>query len=338
MLRTRRTRTLPPPAWWTIPLSAAIAIAGCTASPPAAGIPAGAPAAQPAAATHPATAELFAPGVISDANRQWRITFTPDGDTAYFAESEGFFPATRVATIYVTQRTVNGWREPQVASFSGTHSDIDPFITSDGRRLYFSSIRPVDGATRGDIDIWYVERTPAGWGAPVRLGPEVNSPMDELYPSASARGDLYFASGPAGPTADADWNIFSATRVGTGFAPRQPITAVNTDLPFNASDPTADWEFNPEISSDGRMLIFASLRPGGHGYGDLYVSHHDGQRWLAPQNLGPTVNTRADEFHPTLGRDGRLYFARNEFGPTAGDFHVIGIAAVPPLDRRTPPR
>ena len=278
----------------------------------------------------PATAELFAPGVISDANRQWRITFTADGKTAYFSESEGFFPATRQAWIYVTHLVDGAWTTPEPASFSGTYSDIDPFITPDGQRLYFSSIRPVDGVTRGDIDIWYVERTPDGWGEPVRLGDEVNGPLDELYPSASARGDLYFAAGPFGPTPSTDWNIYVAERAGAKgtFAPRQPIAAVNTDLPWNPANPTADWEFNPEISIDGRTLVFTSLRPGGYGYGDLYVSEYRDGAWTAPRNLGPAVNTAADEYHPTLTRDGVLYFVRNDFAAHVGDFYRIDARRV----------
>ena len=35
-----------------------------------------------------------------------------------------------------------------VATFSGTYSDIDPFVAPDGGRLYFSSIRPVAGDRR----------------------------------------------------------------------------------------------------------------------------------------------------------------------------------------------
>jgi Tol biopolymer transport system component len=278
-----------------------------------------------------AAAELFAPGVISDAKRQWRITFTADGRTAYFAESEGFFPATRQATIHVTRRVDGAWTEPEVAPFSGRYSDIDPFVTPDGSRLYFSSIRPVDGVLRGDVDIWYVERTPAGWGEARRLGAEVNGPTDELYASASADGDLYFAVGPAAPTPDDDWNIHRAARSGGGYAPRQPIAALNTDLPFDPRDPTADWEFNPEVSADGRALVFTSLRPGGHGQGDLYVSHHREGAWSAPRNLGPAVNTRFDEFHPTLARDGFLYFVRNSSTATHGDIYRIAAGAVDPL-------
>ena len=327
MRRPRPTTTL------VLPLALVPVLAACGGARPAATAGASADLTDASAA-----AEIFAPGTISDARRQWRITFTPDGATAYFAASDGFFPQTRQATIHVSRLVDGRWTRPEVAPFSGEHPDIDPIVTPDGRRLYFSSIRPVDGAVRGDLDVWYVERTARGWSAPVRLGPAVNSPLDELYPSLTAGGDLYVGVGPAAPGPDADWDVWVARRAGDGFTPREPVAAVNTDLPFDAQDPTADWEFNPEISADGRTLVFTSLRPGGHGFGDLYVSHRDGDRWSAPRNLGPAVNSAADEFHPTLSPDGRwLYFVRHDPRaptPTLGDFWRIPTGAVPALRPR----
>ena len=285
-----------------------------------------------AAAQSPATAEILAPGVISDARWQWRLTFTPDGKTAYYTVSSAFFPATRQGTIMVTHLQQDGtWSTPAVAPFSGTFSDIDPFISPDGQRLYMSSIRPENGAPKADLDIFVMDRTPEGWSEPVRLGADVNSPLDELYPSQSAAGTLYFASGPFGPTPAADWNIYSAERSGDGFAARQPLAEINTDLPFSPAAPTADWEFNPEISIDGKTLVFTSLRPGGYGFGDLYVSHYQQGGWSAPENLGPAVNTVNDEFHPTLSRNGRtLYFARTKFVPSfvPSDFYSIPVEAL----------
>jgi YVTN family beta-propeller protein len=148
------------------------------------------------------------------------LAFTPDGKTAYFASSDEFFPFTRQATIYVSHLADGAWTAPEVAPFSGRYSDIDPFLSPDGRRLYFSSIRPVEGVTRGDLDIWMVERTVNGWGDPVRLGPEVNSTEDELYASTSARGTLYFASGPPFPQPGKHFDIYSAAREEDGFARR----------------------------------------------------------------------------------------------------------------------
>jgi Tol biopolymer transport system component len=277
---------------------------------------------------------IFAPDVISDGNEQWRITFTPDGKTAYFAESPEFFPFTRQSTIYVSTFEKGAWTEPVVAPFSGQYSDIDPFLSPNGQRLYFSSIRPVDGVTNGDIDLWMVERTARGWSEPIHLGPEVNSPdTDELYPSVSADGTLYFASGPFFPQPGVGFDIYRAERNGDGFAPREALGAgVNTAPSETDPDLQASWEFNPEISVDGKTLVFTSLRPGGFGFGDLYVSHLVKGEWSAAQNLGPVVNTAADEFHPTLSRNRKeLYFVRRI--PERGDFYVVSTSVLEALKR-----
>jgi len=295
----------------------ALAAAGCRTAATAGGSRAGG-----------AEAELFAPGIISDSTEQWRITFTRDGNTAYFAESAEFFPFTRKATIYVSEYADGKWSTPVVAPFSGTYSDIDPFISPDGQRLYFSSIRPVTGVLRGDIDLWMVERTRAGWSAPFHLGPEVNSPADELYPSASADGTLYFASGPSRPQPGGNFDIYSAARSGDGFARRKPLgPGVNTAPSGPGPNLQAAWEFNPEISLDGRTLVFTSLRPGGFGLGDLYVSNLEKGVWTAARNLGPRVNTDADEYHPTLSRDRRdLYFVRRT--RDKGNFYRISTRVI----------
>ena len=272
-------------------------------------------------------AQIFSDGVISDANEQWRITFTADGKTAYFAESAEFFPFTRQATIYASTYVDGKWSTPVVAPFSGTYSDIDPFISPNGQRLYFSSIRPVAGVLRGDIDLWMVERTRAGWSDPIHLGPAVNSEADELYPSASADGTLYFASGPSRPEQGANFDIYSATRAGDGFAPRKPLgSGVNTAPAAGDTNLQAAWEFNPEVLTDGKTLVFTSLRPGGFGLGDLYVSYLEGGVWTAARNLGPRVNTASDEYHPTLSRDRRdLYFVRRM---DKGNFYRISTRAI----------
>ena len=270
-------------------------------------------------------ARVFADSVISDRNEQWRITFSPDGRTAWFAESEDFFPVTRKATIYFSTPQGDSSSEPQGPPFSGRYTDMDPFVSRDGRRLYFSSIRPIGDSMPADIDIWMVERTTNGWSDPIHLGPEVNSSEDELYPSESVDGTLYFASGPLRPAPGKHWDIFTARRSGNTYSPRTRLgKGVNTEpLP---TDPhvQAAWEFNPEISPDGNTLYFTSLRPGGFGFGDIYVSRRVTGEWAPAENIGPAVNTAADEYHPTLSPDGaHLYFARRR--PARGDFYRITI-------------
>ncbi|MBL0940459.1 MAG: PD40 domain-containing protein [Gemmatimonadaceae bacterium] len=287
------------------------------------------------ASPSPAIPVIFSPGVISIGDRmwQWRLTLSPNGKQAFFSRSAQFFPFTRAATIYETRLQSDGtWSTPIVAPFSGTHSDIDPFLSPDNQRLYFSSIRPVNGAARQDIDIWYVERRGDGWGTPVHLGPEVNSTdADELYPSASADGTLYFASGPLFPQAGKHFDIYSAERRGTGFAAKVALpAAINTQPQTGVADLQAAWDFNPEISVDGKTLVFTSLRPGGFGLGDLYVSTKTGTTWSQARNLGPLVNTADDEYHATLSRNGQtLWFVRANLGKQIrGDFYHVRTSAL----------
>jgi hypothetical protein len=70
----------------------------------------------------------------------------------------------------------------------------------------------------------------------------------------------------------------------------------------------------PAISKDGLSLYFASTRPGGFGGEDIYVSQREtgDSEWGTPINLGPIINTTANEMVPAFSRDGHLlFFASN---------------------------
>lgn len=66
-------------------------------------------------------------------------------------------------------------------------------ISKDGGILIFSSNR--DGGY-GGLDIWMIYKYESGlWGEPINLGPEINSPFDEDFPTLSLDGStLYFSS------------------------------------------------------------------------------------------------------------------------------------------------
>lgn len=70
----------------------------------------------------------------------------------------------------------------------------------------------------------------------------------------------------------------------------------------------------PAISKDGLSLYFASNRPGGFDGEDIYVSQRETRddEWGPAVNLGPIINTSANEMVPALSRDGHLlFFASN---------------------------
>ncbi len=67
----------------------------------------------------------------------------------------------------------------------------------------------------------------------------------------------------------------------------------------------------PSLSSDGRFLFFASDMPGGSGGSDIYYCEQVNGEWSDPVNLGPGVNTSANENYPYIHPSGKLFFASN---------------------------
>ncbi len=246
----------------------------------------------------PTEAEPFAPGVLPDDLEHYRVTLTPSGDTAFFGAGEGFFPMTRQATIHQVVRVDGAWEEVTTAPFSGTWSDIDPFIDPAGRHLYFSSIREGSEA----VDLWRVERTGNGWGTPERL--ELSTDDDELFPSVDASGRLFFAR----PLPSGDWGIWSAEVDGDRWLDPVPLGA-EVNRP-------GTWNFNPTVTPEGDRLLFTRLAPdqaAATGFGQIHIAERSGEGWGEPRPLGPTVNTEQDEFHPSLSPDGRiLFFVRRD--------------------------
>jgi len=98
---------------------------------------------------------------------------------------------------------------------------------------------------------------------------------------------------------------------------------VNLGPPVN----TPFIEQAASLSKDGLSLYFhCGNCPGSIGRADIYVSQraqaHD--PWGPPQNLGPTINTTANEQAPRLSRDGRrLFFSSDRLGGLGGhDIYV----------------
>ncbi|HDS1300934.1 TolB-like translocation protein [Stenotrophomonas maltophilia] len=97
-----------------------------------------------------------------------------------------------------------------------------------------------------------------------------------------------------------------------------------TPVPFN----TPGRDFDPAFSADGRVVYFCSDRAGGQGGDDLYrVSMGSDGRFGEPINLGPAVNSAADEFAPMLSPDaGTLLFSSDRAGGAGG--HDLYIATM----------
>lgn len=95
--------------------------------------------------------------------------------------------------------------------------------------------------------------------------------------------------------------IFSVKKEGDSWSEPVPFR-YNSELNWSVTDPF--------ISRDGQTLYFASDMDGGLGGTDIYVCRRNSDgSWGEAENLGPEINTAADERTPALDEKGNLYFS-----------------------------
>ena len=212
----------------------------------------------------------------------------------------------------------NGWEisapvnlGPAVNSRTGEHG---PSLSADGLTLVFTS-HYRDGESRG-IYLWACTRSGPDqpWGKAVKLGPAVNSDRGEYDSCLAADGQsLLFSS--KRPGGEGGMDLWACSRTGVD----QPWgKAVNLGPVVNSPD----VENAPFLSADGRVLLFHSNRPGGHGGFDLWMARRDrpDQEFGEPVNLGPTVNSPQNDKGPCLSHDGlTLLFSSNRLGGKGWD-------------------
>jgi Tol biopolymer transport system component len=84
---------------------------------------------------------------------------------------------------------------------------------------------------------------------------------------------------------------------------------------------TSAHDLTPRMPADGLSLYFASMRGGGSGGYDLWVTTRPTKDdlWDTPVNLGPAVNSSADDYSLSISADGlALYFVSRRGGGSGG--------------------
>jgi hypothetical protein len=157
--------------------------------------------------------------------------------------------------FFVTKQTpMADFTFEQGLPFGTKDDEMHPWLTKDGRSLYFSrktkegwrvyvSTRPKDGGQYGD---------------PVLVK---ELPPDFHHATLTPDGKTMYLQGPL---EEGRWGIFRSVRGADGWGKPEALKELN-----NADGPTGDR--SPGLSRDGTLLYFASDRPGGKGGLDLYV-------------------------------------------------------------------
>ena len=251
----------------------------------------------------------FEVGTISTDADEYGPTFSPDGRTLYLVKR---IERGKVEFIYSSQFSRGKWSAPRVTGFSGQWFDKEPFVTPDGKQIFFSSNRPlVRGAPIRDMDIWTVTKKFRGWRDPVRVD-LVNSDSTDSYPTVTRDGTLYFASNR--PGGRGDYDLYRTRLIdGRYTAPENLGDAINT----------SGNEADPYIAPDESYMIFSSIRPGGYGEGDLYITFNSAAGWSTPQILPTSVNSSEYEYTPLVTPDGKFLF----FSRGWGEIFQVDLAA-----------
>jgi hypothetical protein len=141
------------------------------------------------------------------------------------------------------------------------------------------------------------------FGTPTEVT-SINSSSEELNASISSDGlSLYFISDRPGGYGGRD--IWVSTRETTDDDWGEP-----TNLGPTINTSAGEWGVS--ISSDGLSLYFDTKQSGASGaVDDLWVATREttDDDWSNPVNLGPTVNSSADDYTPSISSDRlSLYF------------------------------
>ncbi len=223
------------------------------------------------------------------------------------------------AEINVAKNVTVGPRESLGPNINSIYDEVLPVISPDGKTLYVDRKnhpqnyrKPGARLDPNNVDnIWYSTQDADGnWMSLKNIGPMLNNGLGSFAASVTPDGNTLLLGGryePKGNEIAGEFGLWLTHRITDGWS--YPEKVVVNDYYTNA----AYVEFC--LSNDGRTIILSLDRRDSHGGKDLYVSflQPDGT-WSAPKNLGPDVNSAADEATPFLASDGKtLYFASDGF-------------------------
>ena len=235
--------------------------------------------------------------------------------------------------MWVTQRDSldDPWQTPRnLAMLNSAFDDYSPDLTTDGHWVFFHSNRPGGCNSSGRFELWAAhrqnKRDDFGWEPPVNLGCTLNTAgADNAGPTFWEDNStgilyLYFTRNvtPANPngfdiyvsTCTSDIDSCNRRQL---WEPALFVAELNTPL---RDTRTAIRR------RDGLEMIITSNRAGTLGGLDLWVSTRPSAQnmWSVPIDLGPVVNSAANDGAPALSWDGQtMIFYSNRPGGLGGN-------------------
>lgn len=187
---------------------------------------------------------------------------------------------------------------------NSVYSELSPIISADGKKLFFTRDKHPDniGADKNQ-DVWMSTLEEDGrFSEAINLYEPVNNKNNNFAFSTNSDGTMLLMG------------------KSTKFKDLASLSFVN--LESNVWSELQKFEFiktdnisnfvNFSLSQSMNLMFISMEREDSYGGLDLYYTTLTDSGWTEIKNLGPTVNTAADEVTPYISNDNKtLYFATN---------------------------
>jgi outer membrane protein OmpA-like peptidoglycan-associated protein len=190
------------------------------------------------------------------------------------------------------------------------YTEYNPVLSADESVMAFTALRPNTGKTRtGDkfIEEIYITYNNSGaWSEPklVPVAHDYNVGTAGLSPDGQKM--LIFMGGSVDPG-----SLFQINKSGDEWSRPSLITPTINNPKF--------LESTASITPDGKTIYFASDRMNGQGGMDIYkTTMQPNGTWSTPANLGPEVNSKANEDAPFIHPDQKTLFFTSDGHNTMG--------------------
>ncbi len=230
----------------------------------------------------------------------------------------------RLYESHVNSET-NEWSLPILIKFEGVELNEmlilkDPSLNHDGNCLYFSANF---ADTKGNMDIYFSRRENDIWLKPVNVGGQINTEFSERSPSISSDENyIYFVR----RNLLNKLNNSSCSKIYYSKKGIKNSWSKSVTLP---SPINLDCENYPYIAADNKTLYFSSIREGGLGGYDIYMTKMLAENiWNLPVAV-TSVNTEKDELDPsysTLSKELVFSLAYDERKVKHADIYCVGLS------------
>ncbi len=167
------------------------------------------------------------PKGINTQNHDGPIAISADGNLLIITRNHSRSSSEGIYNLYMEYyvREDNRWSEAKTFPLIDTEFSVQhPYYSDNDNLLYFSSNV---GGGHGGFDLYRSRWDGSGWGEPENLGPEINSPYDEVFPAQTPDGTLIYASNHIETSGGLDLVLF---RDGIRYLFPEPFNSVYDDF------------------------------------------------------------------------------------------------------------